>query len=278
VSKLVKRQLAEIRRQTGREELAKMRAHIKAKKKRLAELQADERNWTSERKAERKRRLHGLRDAIRKALAQQKGLRTVRLRQIHEKRKAFQVWWADVRKERAQRLAEIQKMRNELRDWSKDLPRRRAESTEQISAEAMRQLAKFDKETAESLDAMTKAIASARRELKSDEYDLKVWTGNRRKERATAVKPLRRSRAEASEERTSEVEANLESGEELAWWHKNRGQILRRAKELGVSAPDGIAELVREAVEADPDRALEYLQEDADAWVAAELRKQGFAA
>ena len=277
MSRKVKQQLAEIRRMTAREELAKMRTHIKTKKVRLRELEASERTWTKERKAERAQRLKAIRTGIRKAVEQQAGLRKIRLRTIHAKRKEFEAWWREVRAERERRLTEIRKLRTELREWSKSLPKRRAESVEQISAEAMRQLATFDAETTEQLGALERAVAQARKEIKADEYDLRVWTTNRRREKI-APKPLRRTRRETIEERASEVEANLVSGEELAWWHKNRGQILRQAKDLGITAPDGIAELVREAVEADPDRALEFLQADADAWVAAELRKQGFAA
>ncbi len=277
MSKLVKRQLADIRKMTARDEMVRMRAHIKSKKAKLKELEAAEREWTKARRLERKARLKAIRSGLGKALEQQKGLRTIRLRAIAEKRKAFETWWREVRAERERRLTEIRDLRNELKRWTKDLPARRKESVEQISAEAMRQLATFDAQTTEQLGALERAIQTARRELKSDEYDLRVWSSSRRQERV-APKPLRRTRRETAEERTSEVEANLTSGEELAWWHKNRGQVLRRAKELGITAPDGIAELVREAVEADPDRALEYLQADADAWVAAELRKQGFAA
>jgi hypothetical protein len=278
MSRLVKKQLAEIRRMTARDELVKMRGHIRDKKRRLKALEAEEKAWTKARKAERKNRLKALRTAISQAIAQQKGMRKIRLRAIQEKRKAFDVWWREVRQERERRLTEIRKLRQDLREWSKNLSSRRRESVEQISAEAMRQLETFDAQTAEQLGALEQAIAKARRELKADEYDVRVWTSNRRKERTAASKPVRKARRESSEERDSIVEMNLESGEELAWWRRNKTQILRQARDMGISAADGIAELVREAVEADPDRALEFLQADADAWVVAELKKQGFAA
>lgn len=278
MSRQVKKQLAEIRRMTARDELAKMRAHLRTKKAKLKALESEEKAWTKARRLERKDRLKSLRMLIVQAVAQQKGMRKIRLRAIAEKRKAFDQWWKEVRKERERRLGEIRKLRQELRDWTKNLKSRRKESVEQISAEAMRQLESFDLQTAEQLGALERAIAQARKELKSDEYDLRVWTTNRRRERTGAPKPVRKAKRETAEERDSLVELNLESGEELAWWHRNKAQILRQARDMGIDAPDGIAELVREAAEADPERALEFLQADADAWVAAELKKQGFAA
>jgi hypothetical protein len=129
------------------------------------------------------------------------------------------------------------------------------------------------------LQSLAGLIQKARQELKTEQYDLKSWIRNRSGERKPKgkAKPVQRAR-EGRAERESLVELNLVNAEEQAWWRRNKAQILRRAKEMGITEPDGIAELVRESVEADPERAVEFLQSDADRWLEAELRKQGYAA
>lgn len=278
MSAKVKAQLASIRREAARIELEKMRAHVKAKKRKLVELEADERNWTKARKLERKARLKDLRKALRDLASANAKARTAKVRAIAERRKQFEEWWAGVRRERDMRLAEIKRMRADLRAWSKELPNRRRAAVEEVSTAALRHLQTFDKQTADQLELLERAIHEARRELKSDEYDLKTWGSNRRREARTIAKPPRRARGESTAELVSAIEANLETAEEWAWWRAERKSILRTAKEAGITEGDAIAEGIRERVELEPERAIEYLQNDADAWVEAEIRKAGFAA
>ena len=277
MSKAVKKQLAEIRRQAAKIEVAKMREHIKAKRRKLGELELNERTWTKARKAERKARLRKLRETIRGAADVDGRYRKSKLLEIDRKRKAFEAWWREVRLERETRLSEIRMLRAELREWTKEGPARRKESIAQITAEAQRQLAKFDAETAAGLDALGDAVRKARAELRSDEYDLRQWTSNRKRDvaRGQAPKAVRRQTAEELE---SNVEHNLETPEEWAWWRRNKRSLLRQAKELGKTSGDEIAEMIREAVGDNPEEALNYLADDADAWVEAEIRRQGFAA
>ncbi|MFA5634657.1 MAG: hypothetical protein WC977_02015 [Anaerovoracaceae bacterium] len=279
MSKLVKQQKAEIRRQAARIELERMRAHVAGKRRKLTEIESQEREWTKARKAERRARLRALRKAIGEAVKAAGRFRKAKLATITEKRRQFVEWWQQVRAERAARLAEIKRLRLELRDWSKQGPARRKEAIEQIAAEAQRQLAAFDAETLEGLDVLGDAIRKARAELRSDEYDLKQWTSNRRRD-ATRGRPVKAAvrRKESAAELVSNIEANLESAEEWAWWRRQRPSILRTAKELGKTAGDEIAEMIREQVEENPEQALDFLAADADAWVEAEVRKQGFAA
>lgn len=278
MSREVKAQLASIRRQANRIEIQKMREHVKAKRLKLIEAEARERAWTQARKAERRARLKSLREAIRGLARIAKTTRATKLRAIVERRKQFVEWWAGVRREREMRLAEIKALRLDLRGWSKDMPNRRRAAVEEITTAAQRQLASFDSQTATELESLERAIHEARRELKSDEYDLKVWTGNRRREAKAIARPVKAKRGESTAELVSAIEANLESPEEWAWWRAERRSILRTAKEAGIDQGDLIAEGIRERVEADPERALEFLQNDADAWVEAEIRKAGFAA
>lgn len=273
----VKAQLASIRREASRLETQRMREHVKLKRGKLRASEVAEREWTKARKAERRARLKVLRQSIAAIAGKSASVRSAKLHVIHEKRKQFAAWWASVRAERVRRLAEISKLRQELRDWAKLGPVRRKESVQQITEAAQRELAKFDDETREGLDALERAVIKARAELKSDEYDLRTWGANRKRE-SKPVRPIKQARRENASELAGNVELNLETGEELAWWRRNRPSILRLAKEMGITAGDGIAELVREQVDADPERALEFLQADADVWVEAELRKQGFAA
>ena len=278
MSAKVRAQLASIRREAGRIELEKMRAHVKAKRRKLVELEADERNWTKARKLERKARLKDLRKAIRDLQLATAKTRAAKVRAIAERRKQFEEWWAGVRRERNMRVAEIKRMRIELRGWSKDLPNRRRAAVEEVTTAAQRHLDTFDKQTANELELLERAIQEARRELKSDEYDLKTWGSNRRREVKAIAKPPKRVRGESTAELVSSIEANLETAEEWAWWRAERKSILRTAKEAGITEGDAIAEGIRERVELEPERAIEYLQNDADAWVEAEIRKAGFAA
>lgn len=279
MSKVVKKQLAEIRREAAKIELERMKAHVKAKRRRLAELEGEEKQWTQARKAERKARLRGLRAAIREAVSAAGRYRKAKLATITEKRRQFEEWWRQVRLERQARLAEIKRLRIELRDWTRQGPARRKEAVAEIAAEAQRQLAAFDAETIEGLDVLGEAVRKARAELRSDEYDLKQWTSNRRRDvsRGKPVKAAAR-RKESTAELVSNIENNLESAEEWAWWRRNRASVLRNAKELGKTEGDEVAEMIREAVHDNPEQALDYLAADADAWVEAEVRRQGFAA
>ncbi len=278
MSKKVQVQLASIRREAHRIELQQMREHVKAKRRKLVELEAEEKHWSRARKEERKARLRAMQKAIQALAGPAAAGRKAKLRIIHEKRKLFEQWWAEVRAERARRLAEINKLRQELRDWAKLGPARRKESVAQITEAAMRELAAFDDETRKGLNALEQAVRKARADLKSDEYDLRTWASNRRREAKGVVRAIKKPRGEGRSELSSNIEMNLETPEEMAWWRHGKTVILRDAKELGLTEGDAIAEMVRERVEADPERALEYLQADADLWVEAELRRQGFAA
>jgi hypothetical protein len=286
MSKAIKSQLAEIRKQAARIELEKMRAHLKAKKAKLATLQREEKDWTKARRLERRSRLKELKSTIRDAVSSKGRMveRKRRLLAIAEKRRAFTAWWEQVRRERIARLDEIKRLRRDLLDWSKQGPARRREAIGQITAEAQRQLAAFDEETARGLDILGEAVHKARRELTSDEYDLRSWTSNRARDAKLPPKskreryPFRKNRKELAIELESNVEANLESPEEWAWWRRNKASILRNAKASGKTEGDEIAEVIREAVGDNPEEALGYLADDADAWVEAEIRRQGFAA
>lgn len=277
MSRDVIRQKAQIRRDAARIELQSMRAHVAALKRAAAAAEASERQWTKSRKVERKTRLAALRRTISTARGKKPLERRRRLQVIHEKRQEFVAWWAAVRAERTRRLEEIRQLRSNLKGWDVAFSERHRQSVAEITEQAAKELEAFDRETMTEDEALKKAIERARRELRSEEYDLKTWAGNRRRER-TPPKPLRRTAAETKAELADEVENNLTTAEEFAWWRANRPSILRQAKGMGITAGDGIAELVREQAEADPDRALEYLQRDADAWVEAEARKAGFAA
>ena len=277
MSKQVKAQLASIRKEAARVELEKMKAHLAKRRKQLRELEADERRWRDSRKQERKARLREIQRSARKIRSADIEVRRRQLRIIADKRKAFEAWWKEVRAERARRLAEIAALRTDLREWSKRGPERRKAAVEQVTAEAHRYLQSFDAETAEQLDVFAEAVRRARTELKSDEYDLKIWGTNRRRDvqKAKATKPTAK---ESTAELVSAIEANLLSAEEWAWWRRERPSVLRLAKTLGKDSGDEVAEMIREAVELNPERALNYLSEDSDAWVEAEVRKQGFAA
>lgn len=277
MSREIKRQLSEIRRQVAKDEILRMRKHVQGRRKRLAELLVERKSFERERGRERRAKLERLHAELTRARKQSGDSRRRMLVTISQKRRAFGQWWAAVKAERATKLAEIQSLRAELKAFDRQWPERKKAAVEAISAVVHKELATFDAQTDKELQSLETLIGKARQELKADQYDLKSWIRNRSGERKTKVAPIKRAR-EMQSERDSNVELNLTNAEEQAWWHRNKGQILRQAKEMGIAEPDGIAELVREAVEGDPERAVEFLQSDADKWLAAELRKQGYAA
>lgn len=277
MSREIKRQLSEIRRQVARDEISRMRQHVQSRRKRLAELQLERKTLERERRRERRAKLDRLRAELTRTRTQSGDARRRMLVTIAEKRRAFSEWWAAVRAERAAKLAEIQSLKAELKAFDRQWPERKKLAIEAISAAVHRELESFDQQTDKELQSLGTLIGKARQELKADQYDLKSWIRNRSGERKSKVAPIKRAR-ELQSERDSNVELNLVNAEEQAWWRTNKNQILRQAKEMGITEPDGIAELVREAVEGDPERAVEFLQNDADKWLAAELRKQGYAA
>jgi hypothetical protein len=277
MSRKIRKQLAEIRREVARDEIIRMRAHVANRRKELQRLEGERRELERRRKQERRARLVHLHRQLAQARKFPTTERRAILRVIAQKRKAFADWWAEVQAERARLLAEIQGLRAELKAFGKQWPERKKLAVAAITAAVTRELDTFDEQTRAELVSLEQLIGKARRELKSEQYDLKTWIRNRRGERKTKVKPLARAR-ESRAELESLIELNLLSAEELAWWRRNKPQILRDARAQGITEPDAIAEQVREAVEGDPERAVEFLQADADAWLEAELRKQGYAA
>lgn len=279
MSREIKRQLAEIRRQVGKDEIARMRAHVKNRQARLTQLQQERRAFDKQRRLERRARLDKLRVELVQTRKRPIEERRKMLRTLSEKRRSFHEWWAAVRIERASKLAEIASLRQELKAFGQQWAERKRLAVEAITAAVHKELDQFDEQTEQQLDSLEALIGKARQELKVEQYDLKSWIRNRSGERKpkSKAKPAQRVR-ERRAERESLIELNLVNAEEQAWWRRNKAQILRRATELGITEPDGIAELVRESVEADPERAVEFLQSDADRWLATELRKQGYAA
>lgn len=277
MSRKVRQQLAEIRKQVTKDEITRMRAHVQRRRKALTELEQRRREFERRRRGERRARLVHLGSKLREAKRFPTAQRRERLKVIAAKRKAFAEWWAEVRAQRARMLAEIQALRAELKAYREQWPERRKLAVGSITAHIQRELDTFDRETQAQLEQLELLISKARRELKAEEYDLRTWVRNRRGERKPKAKPAARAR-ERKLELESIVEMNLTNPEELAWWRRNKAQILREAKAAGVTEPDAIAERIREATEAEPERAVEFLQADADAWLEAELRKQGYAA
>lgn len=277
MSREIKAQLTEIRRQVGRDELVRMRAHVKSRRDRLVQLEQERKTFERRRRTERGTRLGKLRTELQRTRKRPVAERRAMLQTISEKRRAFSAWWALVRAERAAKLAEIKSLRQELKAFAQQWPERKKMAVQTISAAVHKELEGFDQQTDKELQSLGELIGKARRELKAEEYDLKTWIRNRTGERKSKIKPIQRAR-ELKTEREGLIELNLVNAEEQAWWRKNKQQILRQAKDLGITEPDGIAELVREAVDLEPERAVEFLQSDADRWLATELKKQGYAA
>jgi hypothetical protein len=184
-------------------------------------------------------------------------------------RGTFNEWWFGVQKERARRLAEIKEWRGEILKYSAGRKARFAEVhvvAELSKADALDEL--DDKQSRE-YEALASRLLRAKQDLQTEQRDQREM---RRTHKTASV--ARVTRKEKREEYTGGVEANLETSVELAVWKHARKQILTEAKRRHVSAPDAVAEIVREWAEFDPDRAMGYLITDAEQWVTTETRKR----
>jgi len=135
------------------------------------------------------------------------------------------------------------------------------------------ELARFESDQSARLAVLRDGIGKAKRMLAEATRDQRQMSRTKRQVKQRNKRATKRERAQ---EFTGGVETNLTTALEHAVWKREKGVILSMAKARGIKAPDAIAELVRERVEADEDRAVEFLADDSDAWLEAEIRKQGY--
>jgi hypothetical protein len=252
-------------RQKDREHIRAFEAGIKDLRRQLSRQKILARKARRETLAKMRRAL----PAIRRAEA---GKRTQLTLDIARERDRFTRWWESVLIERANRRAEIARLRSQLRHLRATRKSRIAEATRRLKLLQVEELARFDSTVGVERRSVESGIATLLEQLRQERADQRQFKGTARAKRRAAVK--RTTQKERRQEYTGGVEANLESPEEQAVWRHEKASILRVAKAKGIKAPDAIAELVRERVEADPDRAIEFLANDSERWLMAELNRK----
>lgn len=260
---------ASIRREAIAVERQRSKAHLAAIEERHAELTSQLR---LHRRDTRRRRLELLLDTKAKLRAARSGspakLRRA-IENLHSARVAYRRWLTKMREQQRTMRAELELLRQEAKAERAHAPVERRAVIDSIESLATQQLERLDAAAAITDDQLQAAVEKARRDIRAERYDLKSYSANRRGDRLRETA----ARRVASADVDREVEANLVTAEELAYWHHERDSIKRDAKRLGKTAPDEIAELVKERAEFDPERAVQFLERDADAWLKAEIMR-----
>jgi hypothetical protein len=262
-----KQQLASIRREALAVERQRAKAHLAALEERHEELRVSLR---THRRDVRRKRLEILRDTKAKLRAARTGsggkLRKA-VEALHRARVSYRDWLGKMHDKQRDLRAELELLRQEIKSEKLRLPVEREQLIKSIEELAAQQLSKLDAAAAITDEQIQAAVERARRDIHAERYDLRAWSGNRRRDRLRETAARRVSAADIDRE----VEANLSTAEELAYWHHERDGIKRDAKRLARTAPDEIAELVKERAEFDPERAIHFLERDAEAWLKAEI-------
>ena len=226
-----------------RDERAKARAEIAATaaayRAARAELVSHTRQTNAERRARAKQTAEEVRAIRRKLRAIPRAL----LEELRAARDSYRAWWAEVLVEKQRRRDAIASLREHLAELRKATP--------SLVMDAVRK---------------TKRVAAGTR-------------GGHRKGSGLLAKREPVSRAETARTKRDEavefwsiVEANLPP-EQAAWYRSHRKQF--PGPSSGVPA-DQVAELVGEALEAEPEAALEGMQDRANLKVLEELTRMGY--
>jgi hypothetical protein len=264
---LGKAQKASIRREAIAVERQRAKAHLEAIEERHTELT---KALAKHRRDTKKERVELLRQTKEKLRAARKGspakLRSA-LERLHRARVSYRKWLDAKQEEQRHLRAEIELLRQEVKAERLRVPAEREQVIASIEALAAQALERLDAGAAMTDEQLQAAVEKARRDIHSERYDLKQWSANRRRDRLKDTA----ARRVAAVDVDREVEGNLTTAEELAYWRHERDAIKRNAKRLGKTRPDEIAELVKEQAEFDPERAIQFLERDADAWIKAEI-------
>lgn len=227
-----------------------------------------------ETRKQRRQLLANMRRALRALPRRDRSVVRDRVLAVARQRTDYQQWWAGVLLERARRRAELAELRAAVRTYRAGSPARVAAAVAKLRDLQREQLDGFEQRRAGLINSAEAALEHALRELATERRDQRQMA---RTKRTTSERKARRAtKRERRQEFTGGVEANLTTALEHAVWKREKGRILSNARARGITAPDAIAEMVRERAEAEQDLAIEYLADDADAWLEAELRKQGY--
>jgi hypothetical protein len=262
-------QKAQIRREAIKLERERMRGHLKALGLHLRDLfkrlRQHRRTVTKEKRALLLERSTKLKES--RSLSRQR--RKAALAQVAKLRAGYREWSRMKHVEKLRLLSEVAHAGQEVKalsDWEKEhLPVLVARIEEQTT-NALEAIEQQGKHTQAQLIA---AIEATRRDIHAEKYDLKSYSENRRDEKVRQHMAARVSPRDFN----AEVEGNLLTAEQLAYWHHERALVMRTAKQLGKTSPDQVAELVREQAEFDEDKAMQFLDADVAAWVKAETRR-----
>jgi hypothetical protein len=253
-------------RQADRERVKSLQWGIKELTRKVARQKIESRK-------KRRELLSRMRRALRAVPRRDRTTRAEMLLRVAAERDRFKRWWDSVLLERAKRRAVLSEQRRELKSYRATSNRRIAAAVEQLRRLQGEELERFERDQDERLAILRAGLDEARRTIATERRDQRQMSRTKRQVKERAKRVTKRERAK---EFSGGVEANLTTALEHAVWKRERGLILSNARARGIKEPDAIAELVRERVEADEERAVEFLADDADAWLAAELQRKGY--
>lgn len=247
-------------RSQDRAELARLRDAVKVARAAIT-------TWKRTHPKRRAEVLREIRDLAKQAKASERTTRATLIARIVKRRADYYEWWSKVCLEKRMRLVELQSLRLDLAQWRKQGSARRHEfRAVMVSAKAAKLealSASMDREA----ETLFGALERAKSHAKSERYAIR----SRAKTAKALAKPTVTRREKASEY-SGGVEANLQTAVELAYWKHERRRVLAEAKRRGVTAADGVAEIVTELVEFDPDRAMGFLIDETEQWVRNETK------
>lgn len=266
---LGKKQKAQTLREAHAAERQRMKAHIGALEERRAELSRKLAAHKRQSRQLRRERLAKMRADIAAARRGPPGRLRRAFESLAKARSEYRAWLHRKKAEGAALRAELEMLRQSARAAKEQAPAERKAIIDSILSIATQDLERLDAKALEDESVIVEAIKRAQREIHAERYDLKTWAANRRADKLRDLK-----QRWAKQDIVHAVDAELSTAEEFAVWKHERDSIMRDARRLGLIHADQIAELVKERAEMDPEKAIDLLSQDVDAWVKAEMHRQ----
>lgn len=255
-----------------RDERARARAEIAATAAAYREARAALVSHTRETNAERRARAKRTAEELRALRRRLRAIPRELLERLRAARDSYRAWWAEVLKEKQLRRDQIASLREHLAELRKATPQLVMDAVRRHKAEAEAE-SRSRSSRAESRGAsLSAAVRKAKRVAAGTRGGHRKGSGLLAKREPVSRAESARNKRDAAVEFWSLVEANLEP-EAAAWYRSHRKQF--PGPSSGVPA-DQVAELVGEALEAEPEAALEGLQERATLKMLEELTRMGY--
>jgi DNA repair exonuclease SbcCD ATPase subunit len=255
-----------------KDERARARAEIAATAAAYRAARAELVSHTRATNAERRARAQQTAEELRALRRRLRAIPRELLARLRATRDSYRSWWAEVQAERRRRLDEIASLRDHLAELRRATPQLVMAAVRRHKAEAEAE-ARSRASRAESRGASLSAAArKAKRLAAGTRGGHRKGSGLLARREPVSRAESARYRREASSEFWSLVEANL-SPESAAYYRSHRLQFPGPSSGL---PPDRVAELVDEALEAEPELSVENMQDRADLKVLEELKRMGY--